>query len=194
MPNMKKVEATEFEAFTLKRGQVLTIYDIEGCQVADLCAFAKDDPTEWLSNGRTFDYESTLFPSVGNKLYSNKSRPMLLIIEDKIGRHDFLFAPCSQEMYEIQYGKSEPHPNCLDNLATAFRQLGLGTVPVPTPFNVFMNVTISPEGKLEVQAPLSKAGDYVKFRAEMDISVAISACPSSVCNGGRQKPIGYEVS
>jgi uncharacterized protein YcgI (DUF1989 family) len=194
MPNMKKVEATEFEAFTLKRGQVLTIYDIEGCQVADLCAFAKDDPTEWLSNGRTFDYESTLFLSVGNKLYSNKSRPMLLIIEDKIGRHDFLFAPCSQEMYEIQYGKSEPHPNCLDNLATAFRRLGLGTVPVPTPFNVFMNVTISPEGKLEVQAPLSKAGDYVKFRAEMDISVAISACPSSVCNGGSQKPIGYQVA
>ena len=194
MPNMKKVEATEFEAFTLKRGQVLTIYDIEGCQVADLCAFAKDDPTEWLSNGRTFDYESTLFLSVGNKLYSNKSRPMLLIIEDKVGRHDFLFAPCSQEMYEIQYGKSEPHPNCLDNLATAFRQLGLGTVPVPTPFNVFMNVTISPEGKLEVQAPLSKAGDYVKFRAEMDISVAISACPASVCNGGSQKPIGYQVA
>ena len=194
MPQMKKIQATEFEAFTLKKGQVLTIFDIEGSQVADLCAFAKDDPTEWLSNGRTFDYESTLFLSIGNKLYSNKSKPMFLIIEDKVGKHDFLFAPCSQEMYEIQYGKSEPHPNCLDNLATAFRQLRLGTVQVPTPFNVFMNVTISPEGQLEVKAPLSKAGDYVKFRAEMDIAVAISACPSSVCNGGSQKPIGYQVS
>jgi uncharacterized protein YcgI (DUF1989 family) len=194
MPQMKKIQATEFEAFTLKKGQVLTIFDIEGSQVADLCAFSKDDPTEWLSNGRTFDYESTLFLSIGNKLYSNKSKPMFLISEDKVGRHDFLFAPCSQEMYEIQYSKSEPHPNCLDNLATAFRQLRLGTVQVPTPFNVFMNVKISPEGQLEVQAPLSKAGDYVKFRAEMDIAVAISACPSSVCNGGSQNPIGYQIS
>lgn len=194
MTYMKRIQATEFEALTVKKGQMLTIFDIEGSQVADLCAFAKDDPTEWLSNGRTFDYENALLLSIGNKLFSNKSRPMFLIVEDKVGRHDFLFAPCSQEMYKIQYGKSDPHPNCLDNLTTAFRQLGLGTVPVPTPFNVFMDVKFSIDGRLEVRAPLSKAGDYVKFRAEMDLSVAISACPSSVCNGGSQKPIGYQVA
>ena len=189
---MKKIKAKEFEALILGKGQVLTIFDIEGSQVADLCAFAKDDPTEWLSNGRTFDYESTLNLSIGNKLYSNICSPMFLIIEDKVGRHDFLFAPCSQEMYEIQYGKLKPHPNCLDILVTAFRKIGLGTVQVPTPFNAFMNVTISPEGKLEVKAPLSKSGDYVKLRAEMDLAVGISACPSSICNGGSQKPIGYQ--
>ena len=190
---MKIIQATKFEALTLNKEQILTIYDIEGKQVADLCAFAKNDATEWLSNGRTFDYESTLFLSTGNTLYSNKSRPMFSIIQDQVRRHDFLYPPCSQQMYEIQYNVTKPHPNCLDNLTTAFKQLGMDKVQVPTPFNVFMNVAISPEGKLDVKTPLSSAGDYVKFRAEMDLAVAISACPSSKCNDGNQKPIGYQV-
>jgi uncharacterized protein YcgI (DUF1989 family) len=193
IPHLKIIQATKFEALLLNKGQILTIYDIEGKQVADLCAFAENDATEWLSNGRTFDYESTLFLSAGNTLYSNKSRPMFSIVQDQVGRHDFLYTSCSQQMYEIQYGVTKPHPNCLNNLATAFLQLGLGTVQVPTPFNVFMNVAILPEGKLEVKAPLSNAGDYVKFRAEMDLAVAISACPASICNDGRQKSIGYTV-
>ena len=194
VPLMKIIRAMRFDVFTLNKGQILTIHDVEGKQVADLCAFAKNDATEWLSNGRTFDYEGTLFLSTGNTLYSNKSRPMFVILQDQVGKHDFLYTPCSREMYELQYGVTKPHPNCLDNLTAAFRQVGLGTVEIPTPFNVFMNVVVSLDGRLEVKAPLSNAGDYVKFRAEMDLAVAISACPSRLCNDGRQKSIGYQVS
>lgn len=190
---MRIIKATEYQAIKLMKGQELVIYDIQGQQVADLCTFALSDNTEWLSNGRTFDYEESLFLTEGNKLYSNKSNVMLSIIKDSVGKHDFLYTPCSQQMYEIQYGATSPQPNCLDNLTNAFKELGLGTVQIPTPFNVFMNVAITETGKLKVQTPLSTAGDFVRFRAEMDLAVAISACPSGACNGGSQKSIGFEI-
>jgi len=51
---------------------------------------------------------------------------MLTIVEDKVGRHDFLYSPCSLEMYRIQYGVTGYHANCHDNLLSALRELGIG--------------------------------------------------------------------
>ena len=91
-------------AFRLRKGQRLKVIDPEGEQVSDLLCYADEDRREWLSSGRTFDYESTLLPTTGNTLWSNRSRRMLRIVEDTCGRHDFLLTPCSPEMYRILYG------------------------------------------------------------------------------------------
>src|SRR5713101_4979235 len=82
----------------VSEGQYLTVVDVEGEQVSDLVAF---DPTgeEWLSSGRSIDYASTLFFTTGHILYSNRSSAMLSIVDDTVRRHDFLFAPCSPEMF-----------------------------------------------------------------------------------------------
>ena len=72
----------------LERGQVLRVIDPQGEQVSDVMAFARDDLTEWLSSGRTIDYNNTIYFTTGHALYSNKSRPMLTILEDRVGRHD----------------------------------------------------------------------------------------------------------
>ena len=45
----------------------------------------------------------------------------------------------------------------------------------------------------ETEAPLSKAGDYVDFVAEMDLIVAITACSAPRSNDGVMKPIRYRV-
>jgi len=191
---MKIIPATKYKAFFLKKGQVLRIIDIAGGQVADLTAFRYGDSSEWLSNGRSFDYGGTIYFTTGSTLYSNRSNPMLSIIEDDVGRHDFLFAPCSEEMYTIQYDAKGYHPNCLDNLRKALIEVGQEVTEILTPFNVFMNVEVQSDGSLKVHPPLSKPGDSVVFRAEMDVTVAVSACPSYVCNEGSQKPIGYEIT
>ena len=191
---MKKIiPATKYDYFLLKAGSYLKIIDVEGGQVADLTAFKSGEVTEWLSNGRSFDYEETIFFSTDNTLYSNKSRPMLTIVEDSVGRHDFLYTPCSTEMYRLQYGIEGSPPNCLDNLRLALAAAGQEPPEIPTSFNVFMNVELSPEGRLNVRPPLSKKGDHLTFRAEIDCVIAISACPSINCNGGTQKPVGYEI-
>src|SRR5690606_6694786 len=80
-------------AFRLRAGQVLRVTDPEGGQVSDLLAFMDGDVGEVISNGRTFDYEETIRLGTGNRLWSNRSNPMLEIVSDTAGSHDFLLTP-----------------------------------------------------------------------------------------------------
>src|SRR5438270_11160879 len=92
-------------AFELRKGQSLRVVDLEGEQVADFIAFAREDKSEWLSSGRSIDYANSIYLTTGNILYSNRSRRMLTIVADDVGRHDFLLTPCSPETFEIIYGR-----------------------------------------------------------------------------------------
>ena len=180
-------------AFTVLKGQIIRVIDVEGAQVSDLVCFARQDIEEYLASGRTIDYNEKLFISTGDILYSNRSNPMLTIIEDPVGRHDFLFAPCSREMFRLTYGKTEPHPNCLDNLAATLGQYGIKAFQIPSAFNIFMNVAVSASGKISIRPPLSQAGDYIDLRAEMDLIVAVTACAAGKCNNYHCTPIAVEV-
>lgn len=177
----------------LNRGQRLRVIDPEGEQVADLVSVARRDPEEWLSSGHTFDYNGTIYLTRGHVLYSDRSNPMWTIVEDQVGRHDFLYAACSLEMFRTQYGIREPHPNCLENLTQALVDSGVRPRRIPTPFNIFMNVDVLPDGTLQIHPPRSKPGDAIVLRAEMDMIVAVSACAASGCSGGRCTPIDVEI-
>lgn len=125
-------------AFTVKQDQRIRVIDTEGEQVADLVCFARLNPDEYLSSGRTIDYSEKIYLTAGDTLYSNLSNPMLTIIDDPVGKHDFLFAPCSREMFHLTYGITDPHPNCLDNLADSLGPFGINASRIPTAFNIFM--------------------------------------------------------
>jgi uncharacterized protein YcgI (DUF1989 family) len=190
---MEVVEAMTGRAWRVARGDVVVLTDIEGSQVADLFLVDADDVADGLSNGRTFDYGGTLALSVGARLYSSCSRLMATIVADDVGVHDFLYAPCSQAMFERQYGVTVPHPNCLDNLTTALAAWDVPPATVTIPFNAFMNVSVAPDGGLTIAPPRSRAGDAIALRAERDLLVAVSACSAGNCNGGGARPIGVDV-
>lgn len=180
--------------FTLDKGQRLTVIDPRGGQVADLLAFNRDDVDEALSNGRTIDYASRIYLTKGDPLYSNRSNVMLRIVEDDVGRHDFLLTPCSAEMFRIIYGDDKPHRGCFGNLAAALAPWGIGPDRLPVAFNCFMNVPVNGEtGTLTVEPPLSKPGDRIVFEAEQDLVIGLTACSALQSNGGSFKPIEYEV-
>jgi uncharacterized protein len=61
-----------------------------------------------LSNGRTFDYDGKIHLTTGDVLWSDRSKPMLTLVADDVGRHDFLYASCTLEMYRIQSGPPRP--------------------------------------------------------------------------------------
>jgi len=131
----------------------------------------------------------------GDALWSDRSNPMLTIVEDQVGRHDFLYSPCSLEMYRIQYGVTDYHANCHDNLLSALRELGIEPDSLPTAFNFFMNVDVLPDGHLKFAPPKCRAGDSMVLRAEMDLAIALSACPASTCNGGAPpRPLSFEIA
>jgi len=187
------VPAASGVGLRLRRGERLRIIDPVGGQTGDLLAYAADG-SERLSNGRSFDYGGKIYLSTGDVLWSDRSSPMLTIVEDQVGRHDFLYAPCSLEMYRIQYGVKDHHPNCHDNLRTALQRLGIEPSPLPTAFNFFMNVEVAADGRLVIVPPRSRAGDAIVLRAEMDLAVAISSCPASTCNAGAPpRPLAFEI-
>ena len=180
-------------AFSLECGQVLKVIDPEGMQVSDLVAFASNNTREALPNGRTFDYEETLQLSEGNQLWSNRSQAMLSIIEDKVGTHDFLLTPCSKDTFRHFYPEKPVHRGCFGNLAEALAPYGIEPDQIPCAFNVFMNVPVAPDGSLRVDPPISKPGDYIRLRAEMDLVIGLTACSAYASNGGSFKPIHYEI-
>lgn len=181
-------------AFTIDAGQRLAVIDPQGGQVADLLAFSRADVGEALSAGRTIDYASRIYLTKGDPLYSNRSNVMLDIVEDEVGRHDFLLTPCSKEMFRIIYGDSDPHRGCFGNLAAALAPYGVTEDMIPTAFNCFMNVPVDGEtGEIKVLPPLSKAGDRIVFEARMDLVIGLTACSALQSNGGSFKPIAWEI-
>jgi len=181
-------------AFELKRGRTLTVIDPHGEQVSDMLAFCAADHREHLSSGRSIDYAGRIFLTTGDALYSNRSRVMLRIVEDTVGRHDFLLTPCSAEMFRIIYGHEQPHRGCQGNFEEALAPFGIGSDAIPVAFNIFMNVQIDADsGRIAVMPPRSRAGDRVTFAAEMDLVVALTACSAPQSNNGSFKPIDFEI-
>ena len=191
---MQRIEPQCGVAFQLHEKQLLTVTDLEGEQVADLVAFNAADIGECLSSGRSIDYANTIYLTTGNILYSNRSRALLTIVADDVGRHDFLLTPCSPETFQIIYGNCEYHPSCFENLAMSLKQFGIAADFIPTTFNIFMNVVINPNGALDIQPPLSRERDKIVFCAQMDLIIGLTACSAEMTNNYRFKPIGYEIS
>jgi uncharacterized protein YcgI (DUF1989 family) len=180
-------------ALLLSAGDVLRVIDPEGEQVADLVAFSRQPRRSWLSSGRSFDYNDTIYLTEGHVLYSNRSEPMLTITADPVGRHDFLYTPCSAEMFARLYGVTGHHPSCFENLAMSLAPHGIEPDAIPTTFNIFMNVEIDPGGTLHILPPRSRGGDAVELRAEMDLLIGLTACSAELSNNHRLKPIDYEI-
>jgi uncharacterized protein YcgI (DUF1989 family) len=193
MPEKFMVPAGGGMGLRLKLGECLRVIDIEGGQTGDLVAFSADGKQR-LNSGRTFDYGGKIYLSTGDVLWSDRSNPLLTIVADDVGKHDLLYSPCSLEMYRIQYGITEYHANCYDNLCSAFRDLGLEPEPLPSSLNFFMNADVAADGRLSFLPPKTRAGASITLRAEMDLLIALTSCPASTCNAGAPtKPLAFEI-
>ena len=106
-----------------------------------------------------------LYLTTGDTIFSNRSNVMLRIIDDTVGRHDFLLTPCSADTFRIIYGEINPHGGCFENLLLYLAPYGVTADAIPTTFNIFMNVAIDANsGKLSVHPPMSNAGDSIRSK------------------------------
>ena len=192
--SQKRIEPRSGVAFELKKGETLTIRDIEGEQVSDFFCFSKKDRDESFSSGRTIDYLSRIYLKTGDPLYSSKSRIMARIVKDDVKRHDILLTPCSKDTFELLYENEPFHRGCEGNLLAAFNEtFSMNLTCLPSTFNVFMRVDMDKDGNIDVLPPPSKAGDTIEIKAEMDLLVGLTACSAKGSNNGTFKPIGYSI-
>lgn len=180
--------------FRLRRGQKLRVASPTGAQVADLFCFSQDRPSDALSSGRSIDYNETIRFTQGHVLFSQAGMPLLEIVEDSCGRHDFLVTPCSLQMFQMLAQTNEYHPSCHENLCHAFAQYQRPVELISTTFNVFMHYEVDQHGNLHLRCPSNKQGDRVIFLAREDLIVGLTACADPATNGGCCKGIEYSIT
>lgn len=175
-----EIPARHGAALEVARGQVLRVIDVEGQQVGDLVCFNRDDLDERYSPQNTVLFNRTIYPKVGAVLVSDRGRPMMRLITDTVGVHDLICGSCSDEYYKNRLGHHGPHRSCRGNLAEAMAPWGVPPREIPFSFNVFMRWPVQPDGSVAPMAAPSGPGDYVDLQTEMDLVVAMSACPSDI--------------
>jgi uncharacterized protein YcgI (DUF1989 family) len=186
-----EVAARNGRAVRLARGQKIRIVNTHGTQVCDTWAFSAANRAEFLSWPHARAWIDRVLPRPGDPLVTNRRRPILTLLEDSSpGVHDTLIAACDLFRY-LTLGVEGYHDNCADNLRLAMMAIGLTVPEVPQPFNLWMNIPVGDDWGIGWKPPVSKAGDHVLLRAEMDCIVVMSACPQDIIpiNGENCTPV-----
>lgn len=189
-PEQMTVPARKGRAVRLSAGEAIEIINTHGTQVIDTWVFNANDPKEFLSNEHMRATLGKLWPAEGDALITNRRRPIMVMEKDTSpGRHDTMIAACDDYRYGL-LGCADYHDNCTDNLFAAMRRIGIHLSECPSPLNLWMNIPVAPDGSTSWGEPLSKPGDYVVLRAQMDCVVAMSACPQDILpiNGAACRP------
>jgi len=171
-------------------------------------------PMEYLSLSHTRASTHKLVPEVRDELLTNLRNPILTFIEDTSpGAHDTLTAACDANQYiALGIDKPEEHGSCAENLVLALKELNetaglkgakaigadISVNIAPTPLHLFMNAPLHLEQAdsqvsgakgitLSVEEPQGEKRTFVRFRAERDVVVVLSACPMDIGkqNGAR---------
>jgi uncharacterized protein len=174
----------------LETGERLRIVDLEGQQAVDFLVYSAELPVDRLNLPNTIKLNKSLYVTKGCKIYSERARVLLSVVEDSCGFHDTLAGCCSCEMDLLRYGVQKT-TSCRTNFMAELPKWGLTAADIVSNINFFMRVPFDAEGNVVIGEGLSKAGDHVELRAEMPVIVVLSNCPqdSNPCSGFGPTPI-----
>jgi urea carboxylase-associated protein 1 len=181
----------------VKRGQRLRITDLEGNQAVDTLFYNANDYEDRYSAIDTINAQGNIYLTTGSALVTQNGNVLMRIVDDTCGRHDTLGGACSQESNMVRYdiGKRYMHACRQTFLKFAMRE-GLDKRDIVPNVNFFMNVPVTPEGKLTFEDGISEPGKYVELEADMDTLVLISNCPqlNNPCNAYNPTPVKITIT
>ena len=191
------IPARHAVAAHVKKGQTIRVINTHGTQVVDCWAINADNPSEHMSMEHCRVSWERYRPKKGDTLITNKRRPIMKILEDTAnGAHDTLLAACDRYRYEL-LGCKEYHRNCTDNFWEAMVAIGEKPTELPSPFNLWQNTPVEAEGDvIKPNPPIYEKGDYITFKARMNLIICLSACPqdiTSIC-GNKPRNAHFEVT
>ena len=190
----KVIDAGDHWMHRIEAGQTFRILDLEGNQAADTLFYNADDPADRYSASDTVQRQRKLYLTTGSGLISNRGTHLLTITADTCGRHDTLGGACSRESNTMRYALEKEHMHaCRDSFLRGVQTWGEGLDKrdIPCNINFFMNVPVTPEGKLTFADGISAPGRYVEMRAECNVLCLISNCPqlNNPCNAYNPTPV-----
>lgn len=168
------VHPGEADTVEVARGQYVQVADTMGGQVALFTAFRQDYYEEYVSTSQTIAHNGSIMLQTGHVLTSNLGNAMFTLLEDTVGRHDLLL-PADDARFYLNRGVNVSHAATRDALAIGLSRFGIGYDRVPDSVNLFQHVGFGERGAWEFRPPLSERDDFVTFRAEMDVLVAVAS-------------------
>ncbi|MGH7161271.1 MAG: DUF1989 domain-containing protein [Acetobacteraceae bacterium] len=172
----KKIAAGGRFSTRLGTGDRLRIVDLEGRQAVDFLVFAAELPADRYNAANTMKLNGNIYLGKGARLWSDRARVMMTIVEDQVGRHDTIGGCCSRWSNLARYGVADT-PGCYHNFVAELASWSLDPSDIVANVNFFMNVPVLEDGSMAIEAGLSKPGDYVELRAEMPVIAVLSNCP-----------------
>jgi hypothetical protein len=182
----------------MKKDQVIRII---ASTTVDFVFFRLQNLRERFDQPRTKVYNMKLFLTAGDKLMGRNNQHMMTIIYDgnKVGTHDLQKGMCSGYRFKLaqqenrlgEYYPREikdiPDHGCYENLSKAVASYGIIPEDIPSPFNLNQHMIIDGvTGKMQHTQVRPPEGNYTDIGAEMDLLVALSACPDLAVGG---KPV-----
>jgi len=179
-------------SYVVKKGQVLRIIDLKGCQAVDTLFYDAADTCERYSAQDTILTQGAPYVTTGTRLMSNFGNVLGVVVGDSCGRHDTSAGACSCEANTVRFGHHTRYMHaCRENFVMAASAHGMTKRDIVPNINFFMNVPIEADGKLAIVDGVSAPGDHVDILAARDLLVLISNCPqvNNPCNDFDPTPI-----
>ncbi len=178
-------------------GGRLRIVDLYGNQAVDTLLYDAHDHANRYSAVDTIREQGSVYLTTGSRLLSTDLDVLATIVEDTCGRHDTLGGACAKESNVVRYGEHTRHQHaCRTTFLRQGARYGLAKRDLTHNINFFMNVPVTPDGRLTFADGLSGPGKYVELRADRDILVLVSNCPqiNNPCNGYKPTPVRLRAS
>ena len=178
----------------IRAGQIFRIVDLHGNQAVDTLFYNAHNYADRYSAQDTIQTQRNLYLSTGTRLISTFGTHLLTIVADTCGRHDTLGGACANESNMVRYAieKRNMHA-CRSSFLKAITEWdhSMTKRDITSNINFFMNVPVTPEGKLTFEDGISEPGKYVEMRAEVDVLALISNCPqlNNPCNAYNPTPV-----
>src|SRR5690348_6732373 len=135
----------------VRKGQRVRITDLHGNQAVDTLFYNAHDYADRYSAQDTIRAQGNLYLTTGTKLISTFGNTLLTIVADTCGRHDTLGGACANESNMVRYAIEKRHMHaCRSSFlkAITYWDHGMTKRDITSNINFFMNVPVTPEGRL----------------------------------------------
>jgi len=178
----------------IKQGQTFRIVDLHGNQSVDTLFYNAHDYSDRYSAQDTIRGQRNIYLTTGTRLLTGAGTVLVTIVADTCGRHDTLGGACAHESNMVRYAIEKRHMHaCRGSFLKAILEWdhGMTKRDLTSNINFFMNVPVTPEGRLTFEDGISEPGKYVEMRAETDVLCVISNCPqlNNPCNAYNPTPV-----
>jgi len=178
----------------VRRGQVLTLIDVEGGATPAALFYNARQPLERYNMADTLKAQHTAMLTRGHVLYSDMGRVLMSIVDDGAGWHDTFTGHMDRATSVRKFGegsyqtlRNDFHRDTRSNFLIELGKHGLGKRDIVPNVNFFTKVAVDADGNLTFVAA-SAPERHVSLRAEMDVLVVLSNTPHPLDPSPRYAP------